>query len=67
MIGHHYPSMDFHFIFLGIFLKPTCICSMIFLGNKAGLTIVATLDDINRYAYGDIIGSRGIYFFNLVG
>jgi len=44
--------MDFHAIFLGILLEPTCICSMIFLGNKAGLTVVATLDEVNRYVYG---------------
>ncbi|CAK8711211.1 hypothetical protein GMJAKD_00400 [Candidatus Electrothrix aarhusensis] len=52
MIGYHYKGMEFYSIFLGILLEPTCICSMIFLGNKAGLAIVATLDDMNRYAYG---------------
>jgi hypothetical protein len=64
MIGHHYPGMDFHSVFPGIFFEPIRIGSVIFLGNKACLTIVSALDDMKRYAYGGDSRKSGHCFFS---
>jgi hypothetical protein len=50
MVGHHHPGMYIHPELCGIILEPTCISTVILIGNKAGLPVVPTLDDMNRHA-----------------
>ena len=48
MVGHQDPGMDIHLIFLCVLREPTDICRIIFLRSKAGLSIIAALDNMNR-------------------
>jgi hypothetical protein len=40
--------MDLDHIFLGVFSEPDDICAIVLSGGKADLTIIATLDDMDR-------------------
>jgi len=49
MVGHHHPSEDIHLILLAIIFQPPGISFMVFIGYKAILTVVTTLDNVKRF------------------
>ena len=48
MVGHEHIGMDDAIAHVAVFLEPFQITTIVFVGKKAGLAIVAALDDMQR-------------------
>ena len=49
MVGHQNVGVDRATAFPGVFLQPVEIESLVLIGEKAGLSVVAALDQVYGY------------------
>lgn len=52
MVGHEHIGVDAAIAHVAVFLEPFQITTVVFVDKKAGLAIVAALDDVQRDASG---------------